>query len=169
MYFTDVLGIELRDVAEWQEIDGKFRRLRNCLVHDNGEVDRRSHDYELLTEYIQADLHLRLVGKDKEFWIEPGYCEYMLHAVRNFLKALYPKLFEFIRQNEDDVAPQYVMSEDEWLSINHGRSIAVLYNPIPISDEDFKAEMQELEELAKRAKARSAVEKANKDAEPPVV
>ena len=157
-YLTEVLEIKFQDDKQWEEIND-LRRLRNCLVHDNGEVDDDSPGSVLLKNYIAS--HPFLDIGNKEIVIEQGYCEEILKIIKDFFDALFPKIFDFIKQNEDDVAPSEVMSDDEWMAINIGRQIGVFYLPMPTPDENIKIK-KELAKLQKKAEKIIASKKARK-------
>ncbi len=95
-YLTKVAGIDLDDLnGIWQQLKD-WQRVRNCIVHTNGEIGR-ANDAAKLQEAI-----VRLEGLNSESneWslggeirIEAGACERLIRLGKSFVEAVMEKSF----------------------------------------------------------------------------
>lgn len=111
--------------AEWAEMQ-LCRRVRNCIVHNAGEVAPDSQNRRPIEDYAKAhpDL-LRLRGDAIQ--LERAFCERVTVVARTFFESLGRSLLTFVAQNESSLEPV----EDTFGEFYIGRELGVLYIPPP--------------------------------------
>jgi len=126
VYITKVLCADFPSTAsQWADIQAS-RRIRNCIVHNGGEVEDGSIDRKPIEDYIRANRGLlRLSGN--EILLERGFCEKMLQVAMEFFDLLGQSLLDFIKQNENNLEPP----DREFGEYYIGRPLRVIYVPPP--------------------------------------
>jgi len=122
VYITKVLCADFpSNSSRWRDIQAS-RRIRNCIVHNSGEVEEGSPDRKPIEDYIKVNKGLlRLSGN--EIVLERGFCEKMLQATKDFFALLGPPLLNFIKQNENNLEPP----DREFGEMYIGRPLRMLY------------------------------------------
>jgi len=90
-YLVKVLGINFPfdTNPEWKEIQDYYRRLRNCIVHNEGRLDegmKSKEDLEALRDYVARKQTLSLPGK--EIILHRDFCKEALDTIRKFFDSL---------------------------------------------------------------------------------
>lgn len=123
-YISKVLPAEFpASSAEWREIQ-VFRRVRNYIVHNAGEVSRESTDRNSIEDYARQHPDLLRLDADK-IALEPLFCTRVLQVFRTFLERLAASLIHYVRANEDNLEP----FDRPFGEVYLGRTLAVLYIP----------------------------------------
>ncbi|WP_169237775.1 hypothetical protein [Candidatus Roseilinea sp. NK_OTU-006] len=99
IYIAKVLGASFPDnSSEWAQIQ-TYRRIRNCIVHNDAYIDKGSPDRRPIEQYAKDNANLLRLDKDSVL-LEQGFCEKMLDVIREFFILLSQNLREFIERNE---------------------------------------------------------------------
>lgn len=150
-YLIEKLGVNYRSLPQWNEIDN-LRKLRNHIIHNNGDADKDSHDYDLLKRYITNNDFLS-IGYEDKIVINMGYCEATLITIQQFILALYSSISVLIDQNKINVESidlKYQYADDPYLAIKRGRHLFTVHEPADDGDRDIQKELHNLKEQVKK-------------------
>lgn len=89
-YLTKVQHINFSRAtsAEWKDLQ-EYRKLRNCIVHNEGKLEERSEQARKLERYITSKASLSLSeGAFTEVVLSKAFCEEVLDTIARFLFAL---------------------------------------------------------------------------------
>lgn len=125
-YINKVLAADFPTSSdEWQQIQ-VFRRVRNAIVHNAGEVPIESADRKTIEQYAcKRPECLRLNGD--RIVLEPSCCRLVLDVFRLFLEQLAASLVPYVRATEANLEP----SEREFGEFYIGRPLEAAYYPPP--------------------------------------
>lgn len=125
-YMSKVLAADFpASSEEWQEIQ-VFRRVRNAIVHNAGEVPIGSRGRESIEQYVRRRPEcLRLDGV--RIVLEPAFCRLVLDVFRRFLEELAGSLVPYVTRIEANLEP----SDKEFGEFYLGRPQEVGYYPPP--------------------------------------
>jgi len=85
VYLTKILRIDFPvDSPEWAEIQN-IRRLRNCIVHDNGRCDQDKH--AKLRNYVAQSSPILFLSNN-EVVVSSEYCQRAISTIGDFIKLL---------------------------------------------------------------------------------
>lgn len=85
IFLTKILRIDFpSDRPEWEEIQN-IRRLRNCIVHDNGRCNGDKH--KKLRDYVARNSPSLSVS-DNEVVVSSEYCQRSLRTIGKFIEHL---------------------------------------------------------------------------------
>jgi hypothetical protein len=91
-YFVDILGMDFpAHSPEWARIQGDYRRLRNCIAHNGGQVDERvgRRNERLLREFIDTQPYLSLHTDSSMVILHREFCQEVLGTIRRFFELLF--------------------------------------------------------------------------------
>jgi len=95
VYLMDVAKIRFPESSEWEELM-KYKKLRNCIVHNEGRLEGLPKKYEEVKEelkqYISGNPNLALKPHDDEIIFHKGFCEEVLQVSRRFFTKLFAAL-----------------------------------------------------------------------------
>ena len=93
-YLNKVVGIEFpTDRGIWQTLK-KVQKVRNSIVHNNGEIKFSKLENELKGYIEKCDL-IKLDGAVNAIIFERGYIEHCLNLFKKFFQKLCEKVVEF--------------------------------------------------------------------------
>ena len=126
VYFSKVLCARFpSNSKEWQEIQ-IYRRIRNCIVHNGGEIKENTADRRAIEQFIKTNEGLVSITDDRIF-LTKGFCEKMLDTTQGFFNLLGESLVDFVNQNESNLENLAQDFGEYYL----GRPIRMIYAPIP--------------------------------------
>lgn len=98
-YLEDHAGVDINCLLNYDDID-MFRRLRNCIVHSEGEnTDKKPEEIEYYCKNFQT---LTITQKNR-ILLSEGFISISLHLIQQFLDSLFEqseKALENHTQNE---------------------------------------------------------------------
>jgi len=82
------ITFSLGDSTEWYKIQGDYRRLRNCIAHNEGRLNERFRDRNKLKKYVDRRPALTLSPYGDEIILGKDFCEEALGTVSRFLLSV---------------------------------------------------------------------------------
>ena len=84
IYLVKVQGVpfSLGESSQWAKIQN-YRRLRNCIVHNEGKLDERTSSRAQLESFIDKEPSLSLSGD--EIVLSADFCSEAIDSVESFL------------------------------------------------------------------------------------
>lgn len=90
-FMKKVCNFDLPSEDLWKELEG-INKVRNCLVHSNGEINRGNKD---LINYVKRSKKIKIkespVTKIKTIRITKEYCSFAIGIIEEYLLALTEK------------------------------------------------------------------------------
>jgi len=81
------LGYQVADDTNWEEINGHYRPLRNCITHCSGILDDCQQN-ERLKQYIQGNPMALSVSSSGVILLSADFCENALDTIMEFLVSV---------------------------------------------------------------------------------
>lgn len=93
-YLIKVTQIDFPKTSEWIAICEDYRRLRNCITHNGGRVDKRLgiRNEKLLREFINKDIGLSIHEHSNTIVIHSNFCPDVLSSIRRFFEFYFGNL-----------------------------------------------------------------------------
>jgi hypothetical protein len=88
LYLTQSSINFLGESREWGRVYGRYRPLRNCIVHNEGKLDERCTCRAKLEKYIDREPALTLSPYDGEVMLGADFCVEALDTIRRFFVSV---------------------------------------------------------------------------------
>lgn len=90
IYLKQCYGVDFsKEIKEWEKIDGVYRKIRNIIVHDGGEIEREKMD-EITSLFEGMPIKISSTG---ELLPQKELCFFFLKDITVFFN----KLFELMK------------------------------------------------------------------------
>ena len=89
-YLTRVQRIEfsLGESKEWSRINGDYRRLRDCIAHNEGKLNDRYSKQTELERYVDQEPALALSPYGDEIVLGPDFCAEAFSTIARFFRSV---------------------------------------------------------------------------------
>lgn len=125
-YISKVLAADFPTSSdEWQQIQ-VFRRVRNAIVHNAGEVPIESGDRKSIEQHARSRPDCLRLDGDRVV-LEPTSCRLVLDVFRRFLEQLAGSLVPYVRATQANLEP----FQREFGEFYIGRPLEAGYVPPP--------------------------------------
>lgn len=88
-YLKKAHGVSFPDQSpEWNRLC-EFRRIRNCIVHDNGRVRDKNNGGKAIRIFVRQNPNFASIDDTNCIWLGPKTCTDMIETIRRFMDQLF--------------------------------------------------------------------------------